>query len=91
MRFRIYGSPIPGSEAGDGLFWGGNGTLFGGDDLIRQLAGRLRDPPQGQEIPERALEPTSRISSPSRISSLPPISYGRAGSSVASMSSISLP
>ena len=33
-----------------------------GDDLIRQSGNRLRNPPQGQEIPERALEPPSRIS-----------------------------
>jgi len=32
-----------------------------GDDLIRQSGDRLRDPPQGQEVPERALEPTPRI------------------------------
>jgi len=49
-------------EAGDGLLGGGNGALFRGDDLIRQSGERLREPPQGQEIPERALEPTSRIS-----------------------------
>jgi len=29
-----------------------------GDDLIRQSGDRLSDPPQGQELPERAFEPT---------------------------------
>ena len=45
-------------EGGDGLLGGGNGGLFSGDDLIRQSGNRLRDPPQSQEIPERALVPT---------------------------------
>ena len=54
-------SGLSGGEAGGGLLGGGNGGLFSSDDLIRQSGDRLRDPPQGQEIPERALEPTSRI------------------------------
>jgi len=53
---------LSGGEAGDGLLRGGNGALLGGDDLIRQSGERLREPPQGQEIPERALEPPSCIS-----------------------------
>ncbi len=46
----------PGGEAGDGLLGGGNGALSRGDDLIRQSGDPLRDPPQGQEITERALD-----------------------------------
>jgi len=48
-------------EAGDGLLGDGNVPLLRGDDLIRQSGDRLRDPPQGQKVPERALEPPSRI------------------------------
>ena len=52
---------MSGGEAGDGRLGGGNGALLRGDDLIHQSGDRLRETPYAKEIPERALESTSRI------------------------------
>ena len=48
---------VSGGDAGDERLGGGNDALVMGDDLIRQSGDRRRDPPQGQELPERASEP----------------------------------